>query len=66
MIACGDSAEDLEVAPVVGHFYLMRNAVDRNPELELLVPTYENASVTDGANGAGVYEAIVGRLMERR
>lgn len=66
VIACGDSAEDLEVAPAVGHFFLMRNAVERNPELELLVPEYDNASVTEGANGAGVYEAVVSRLMERR
>jgi phosphoglycolate phosphatase len=65
VIACGDSVEDLEVAPVVGRFFVMRNAIDRNPEMELLLPRYENASVTDEGHGAGVYEAIVATLMDR-
>ena len=33
VIACGDSREDLEVAPVVDEFFLMRNAVICNPDL---------------------------------
>ncbi len=64
-IACGDSVEDLEVAPVVGRFFVMKNAIERNPDMELLLPRYENASVTEEGHGAGVYEAIVGMLMDR-
>jgi hypothetical protein len=33
--------------------------------MELLLPRYENASVTDEGHGAGVYEAIVATLMDR-
>lgn len=65
VIACGDSAEDLEVAPVVGRFFVMRNAIERNPEMELVLPRYENATVTEQGHGAGVYEAVVGSLMRR-
>lgn len=65
VIACGDSREDLEVAPVVGRFYLMRNAVLQNPELEGLASAAENVRVTEATHGSGVYEAIVGRLVER-
>ncbi|MBK5231023.1 MAG: HAD family phosphatase [Thermoleophilia bacterium] len=65
VIACGDSVEDLEVAPVVGRFFVMHNAIERNSDMELLLPRYENATVTDAGHGAGVYEAIVGTLMER-
>ena len=61
-IAVGDSAEDLEVARVVGHFFLMRNAVEQNPELEAAVQAHSNVTVTEAANGAGVYEAVVGTL----
>lgn len=66
VIACGDSREDMEVAPVVDAFYLMRNAVDANPELEALAAAAANVTVTEGAHGAGVYEAVVSRLAERR
>lgn len=65
VIAAGDSAEDLEVAATVGRFFLMRNAVERNPEIKLLLPRYENVTVTEAGYGAGVYEAVVGTLMNR-
>lgn len=65
VIAAGDSAEDLEVAVTVGRFFLVRNAVDRNPEIKLLLPRFENVTVTEAGYGAGVYEAVVGTLMER-
>lgn len=65
VIAAGDSAEDLEVAVAVGRFFLVRNAVDRNPEIKLLLPRFENVTVTEAGYGAGVYEAVVGTLMNR-
>lgn len=65
VIAAGDSAEDLEVSVAVGRFFLMRNAIERNPELKLLLPRFENVAVTEAGYGAGVYEAVVGTLMNR-
>lgn len=65
VIACGDSVEDLEVASVVGRFYVVKNAIERNPDMQLLLPRYENAVVTEASYGSGVYEAVVSRLMER-
>lgn len=66
VIACGDSREDMEVAPVVDRFYLMQNAVVNNPELQGIADATENVTVTEATNGSGVYEAIVSRLVERR
>ncbi|MFY9265525.1 MAG: HAD hydrolase family protein [Solirubrobacterales bacterium] len=65
VIAAGDSVEDLEVANVVGRFFLMRNAVEKNPDIRALLPAYANATVTEERYGAGVYEAVVETLMDR-
>jgi hydroxymethylpyrimidine pyrophosphatase-like HAD family hydrolase len=65
VIACGDSREDLEVAAVVGRFFLMRNAVDRNPDLNAAVGRWNNVTVTEATHGAGVYEAVVSSLVAR-
>lgn len=65
VIACGDSREDMEVAPVVSEFFLMRNAVTKNPELEGLAAGGNNITVTEATNGSGVYEAVVSRLVRR-
>lgn len=65
VIACGDSREDLEVADVVGQFFLMRNAVDRNPELAEVAASRENVTVTEATHGSGVYEAVVSALVAR-
>jgi hydroxymethylpyrimidine pyrophosphatase-like HAD family hydrolase len=65
VIACGDSREDMEVAPVVGRFFLMKNAVIKNPELEGLAMGGNNITVTEATNGSGVYEAIVSTLVKR-
>jgi hydroxymethylpyrimidine pyrophosphatase-like HAD family hydrolase len=65
VIACGDSREDMEVAPVVGEFFLMRNAVIANPELEALAAAAANVSVTEATHGSGVYEAVVSRMVIR-
>ena len=65
VIACGDSREDMEVAAVVGEFFLMRNALDRDPSLGEVVARFGNVTVTEAGHGSGVYEAVVGRLMQR-
>lgn len=62
VIAAGDSAEDVEVAAVVGRFFLMRNAIERNPDLIPLIARFENVTITEERNGAGVYEALVHSL----
>src|SRR4051794_13230093 len=53
-IAIGDSAEDADVARVVGRFFLVANAEDgiSGPNIER----------TEGANGEGFYEAIISTL----
>lgn len=65
VIACGDSREDLEVASVVGQFFLMRNAVEKNPELTEIAAKAGNVTVTEATNGSGVYEAVVSTLVAR-
>jgi hydroxymethylpyrimidine pyrophosphatase-like HAD family hydrolase len=55
-IGVGDSREDVEVAPVVGHFFLVANA---DPELA----AGPNVTRTEASHGAGFYEAVVQSLM---
>jgi phosphoglycolate phosphatase len=55
-IAVGDSREDSEVAPVVGHLFLVSNA---DPD----VPSGPNTTRTEASHGAGFYEAVVQSLM---
>jgi hypothetical protein len=61
-IAVGDSREDLACAPVVGRFFLVRNAVERDPGIVEALALHPNATITEGAHGAGVYEALVATL----
>lgn len=63
-IAVGDSREDLSAADAVGTFWLVANALDRDPLLVSDLP--QNARVAEAAHGAGVYEAVVTELAERR
>jgi phosphoglycolate phosphatase len=65
-IAVGDSREDLEAAAVVGTFWLVANAVDRDPSLHDAVAGRENVRVAEADHGGGVYEAVVTTLAERR
>jgi phosphoglycolate phosphatase len=63
-IAVGDSREDLGMAEVVERFWLVANALERDPLLrEAFTP---NVRVAEGRHGAGVYEAVVTELAERR
>jgi hydroxymethylpyrimidine pyrophosphatase-like HAD family hydrolase len=64
--AVGDSREDLAVAPVVGSFWLVANALERDPELRDELSAHPNVRISDEGNGAGVYEAVVTILAERR
>ena len=63
-IAVGDSREDLSAAEAVGTFWLVSNALDRDPLLSGELP--RNARVAEESYGAGVYEAVVTELAERR
>ena len=57
-IAIGDSREDLGMAEVVGTFWLVANGVRDG-----LTPRERMA---EGSHGAGVYEAVMTELAERR
>ncbi len=65
-VACGDSREDLEAASVVGAFWLMANALERDPGLAGAVAGRPGVRVATEGYGAGVYEAVVTTLAERR
>jgi hydroxymethylpyrimidine pyrophosphatase-like HAD family hydrolase len=61
--AVGDSREDLACARHVGAFWLVANAVARDPSIRAAMAAYENVRVSDSGHGAGVYEAVVSTLM---
>jgi hydroxymethylpyrimidine pyrophosphatase-like HAD family hydrolase len=63
VIAVGDSMEDLGSASAVGTFWLVANA---EPEVHHAARGHTNVRVAEGLNGAGVYEAIITELAERR
>ena len=60
--AIGDSRGDLGMAEAVGTFWLVANALERDPDLR--VPP--GVRMTEGRHGAGVYEAVLTELSERR
>ena len=61
-IAIGDSVEDLDVAGVVGRFFMPANGPERDPALREAIGGRANVTVTEGRMGEGVYEAIVSTL----
>jgi hydroxymethylpyrimidine pyrophosphatase-like HAD family hydrolase len=61
-IAIGDSVEDLSVAEVVGRFFVPANGPERDPGLREAIGRHSNVTVTEGAMGDGVYEAVVSTL----
>ena len=63
VIAVGDSMEDLGAASVAGTFWLVANAT---PEVHAAARALENVRVAEASNGAGVYEAVITELAERR
>jgi phosphoglycolate phosphatase len=65
-IAVGDSREDLGAAAAVGTFWLVANAVERDPSIRDAIAGVPNVRVAGERNGAGVYEAVMTELSERR
>jgi len=63
-MAVGDSREDLDVAVTVGHFYLVANALDKDPDLRAAAAAHGNVEVTESGYGEGFYEAVVTALMD--
>jgi phosphoglycolate phosphatase len=63
-IAIGDSREDLGAAEVVQTFWLVANGLERDPSLREALTA--NTRVAAERNGAGVYEAVMTELAERR
>ena len=61
-IAVGDSREDVDIAPLVGRFFLVANGAAKDPSLS----ARPNVEVTEGRNGEGFYEAVVRSLAEAR
>jgi hydroxymethylpyrimidine pyrophosphatase-like HAD family hydrolase len=64
-IAAGDSREDLETATVVGTFWLVANALERDLTLEADIRSRPGIRIASESYGAGVYEAVVTTLAER-
>ncbi len=62
--AIGDSREDLACAAQVDRFWLVANALERDPSIRDVLASYENARATDAGHGPGVYEAVVSTLMD--
>ena len=63
VIAVGDSMEDLGAASVAGTFWLVANAT---PEVHAAARALDNVRIAEACNGAGVYEAVITELAERR
>jgi phosphoglycolate phosphatase len=63
-IAVGDSREDMDAARVVGTFWLVGNALERDPSLESDIGP--RVRIAEEGYGAGVYEAVVTTLAESR
>ena len=56
----------MEAAGVVQTFWLVANALTRDPSLREDVARRDNVRIAEESHGAGVYEAVVTTLAERR
>jgi phosphoglycolate phosphatase len=66
-IAVGDSREDLAVAPQVGAFWLVANALERDPTIREAIRGLDGTvRIAEAGYGPGVYEAVITTLAERR
>ena len=65
-IAVGDSREDMEAATVVGAFWLVANALERDPGLASEITGRPGVRIASEPYGAGVYEAVVTTLATER
>jgi len=63
--AVGDSREDLACAAHVQTFWLVANAVARDPSMSAAAAAHDNVRVAEAGHGAGVYEAVVSTLIDR-
>jgi phosphoglycolate phosphatase len=64
-VAVGDSREDMDTASVVGTFWLVANALERDPTLASELGRWgPGVRVASEGYGAGVYEAVVTTLAE--
>ena len=63
-IGVGDSREDLGVAAVVGRFFLVANAVEKDPDVRGTRPATWRSPRR--RNGEGFYEAVIRSLAERQ
>jgi hydroxymethylpyrimidine pyrophosphatase-like HAD family hydrolase len=61
--AVGDSREDLACAEHVGTFWLVANAVQRDPSMGEAIAAFDNVRVAEAGHGAGVYKAVVSTLV---
>jgi hydroxymethylpyrimidine pyrophosphatase-like HAD family hydrolase len=65
LFAVGDSREDLGCAGHVSAFWLVGNALARDPSMAQEIAGMGNVSVAEAGYGPGVYEAVIGTLMTR-
>ncbi len=65
-IGVGDSREDLACAAQLGAFWLVANAVTRDPTIRQAIAGAPNVRVAEAAHGDGVYEAVVTELTAGR
>ena len=64
-IGIGDSRGDLEVTEVVGRFYLVANAIERDPDvMTSFKGDRSRVTVTEELMSGGFYEAVVRSLAE--
>jgi hypothetical protein len=61
--AVGDSREDLACAEHVQTFWLVANAVQRDPSMRAAAAVFDNVQIAQDGHGAGVYEAVVQTLI---
>jgi len=62
--AVGDSREDMACAEHVHTFWLVANAVARDPSIREALAGRDNVRIADASYGAGVYEAVVSTLLD--
>jgi phosphoglycolate phosphatase len=65
-LGVGDSREDLDVARCVGRFFLVANALEKDPGLRSDAAALGNVEVTEAGHGDGFYEAVVRSLAESK
>jgi phosphoglycolate phosphatase len=61
--AVGDSREDLACASEVDVFWLVANALERDPSMREALAAHQNVRVCEAGHGHGVYEAVISTLM---